>query len=118
MSEQTDSVWQRMKRELQEQDRVAREWQPNEGDILLGTLLYTQQVKGEYGTTPIAMIEDAESGETIAVWLKHQILKREWEGRDPQPGDRIGIKYLGEETGKNGKYNAYILKVESKNSDA
>jgi len=118
MSEETQTVWERMREELEAQERVAQEWQPEEGEILLGTLLYTQQITGEYGTTPIAMLEDADSGETVAVWLKHKILQREWEGRKPEPGDRIGIKYLGEESGKNGKYHAYVLKVEHENSGA
>lgn len=52
MPDETPSVWERMHNDLEQQDRVAQEWHPQEGDILLDTLLYTQQINASTAPLP------------------------------------------------------------------
>lgn len=106
-----DQVWQQLKQELEAQKTATEQWNPEPGEILLGTLLEVKTVEGEYGPCDLATLQEAETGKTIAVWLKHKILKQQWDSQNPQPGARIGIKYLGKQSGKTGQYHAYVLKT-------
>jgi len=49
-------------------------------------------------------------GERVAVWLSHTVLLEQFKKQEPEPGERVGIKYHGPHPEK--KYEQYTLKVD------
>jgi hypothetical protein len=82
-------------RSLEERlDSAATGWKPNPGDRLVGTVLDLDTRDGEYGEYPIVTIQ-TDLGDEIAIHGFHTVLRREFAKRQPQVGERIGVKYLG-----------------------
>ena len=87
----------------------AETWKPEEhGPQLIGTFEKMDAGSTRYGECEIAHIR-TESGELMAAWLFHTVLKNEWEEAAPTPGDRVAIEYLGERDGKSYSYHAYAV---------
>jgi len=90
-------------------------WRPAPGDYLDGELV--RVVEAPSGSTgqlvPVAHIRNQQSGETLAVWLTHHVLRDKWQAAAPQPGERVGIVYQGEQTSSSGRtYKKYRLEVD------
>lgn len=66
------------------------------GTSLVGTLLRFEPIVTEYGESSIAVIEEDSSGTEYGVALFRQVLKKRFDILDPQPGDMLGIKYVGQ----------------------
>lgn len=83
-------------------------WIPRVGDILVGTVRRYDSGTTDYGTYPIAVIED-EKGAERGVWLLHTVLREEFKEKRPKPGERVGVKRLPDsEKG----YKRYALRVD------
>ena len=78
--------------ELEERlDDIAEAWKPEEGDKLVGTVQSVEMFDGKFGPYPLLVIESGDSRE-VAVHAFHTVLKSELSRKQPQPGDRIGLK--------------------------
>lgn len=76
-------------------------WIPEPGDILVGVVKgFDAGPAGEYGTRPILIIQDEDSGTEVSVWLLSQVLIGAVQDARPRVGDRIGIKRLPDKTSK------------------
>ena len=85
-------------------------WRPDkeDPDILIGKVVSIEQGTSEYEPYPLVVIEQ-DDGEEKAVHGFHTVLKNELIRQRPQPGERIGIKYLGEQPTKPGsKFKSFI----------
>lgn len=85
-------------------ESVAEAWKPAPGDKLIGQIVDVDSRTTEYGTYPIIVVL-TDSGDEIAVHGFHTVLKNELAKRQPNVGERIGVKYLG----KQEKYEGYKL---------
>ena len=89
---------------------LAPAWRPDKDDpdVLIGTVVDIQQGTSDYEPYPLLVIEQ-ENGEEKAVHGFHTVLKNELIRQRPQIGERIGIKYLGEQPTKPGsKFKSFI----------
>ena len=75
-------------------DSTAEAWRPEAGDKIVGTVVDVDSRDGEFGLYPIVTVQ-TDTGDERAVHAFHTVLKREFAKRQPRPGERIGIKYLG-----------------------
>jgi hypothetical protein len=85
-------------------------WRPDkeDPDILIGKVVSIEQGTSDYEPYPLIVIEQ-DDGEEKAVHGFHTVLKNELIRQKPQPGERIGIKYLGEQPTKPGsKFKSFI----------
>lgn len=84
------------------------------GTTLVGTLLRYETIVTDYGESQVAVIEDADDGTVWGVALFRTVLKKRFETINPQPGDTVGLKYVGfvepRTKGQNGYHN-YVLRV-------
>jgi hypothetical protein len=96
---------------------AAKAWRPDESDPnpVVGTVTNVEMGASEYGSYPIVTIQ-TEAGEEFAIHGFRTVLKNEFMKQRPQPGERIGVKDLGEQATKPGSkfksYHGYVLKVE------
>jgi hypothetical protein len=100
-------------------------WRPDQEDpdLLVGTVADIDFGVSEYtdsGKYPIIVIVDEKTNEEKAVHAFHSVLANELKRQKPQIGERIGIKFLGEQPTKPGsKFKSYIgyrVKVERETS--
>lgn len=83
-------------------------WTPTQpGDTLAGTLV-------GFSTTPkghrLAVISREEDDVEVATYLSNVALVSGFERLDPQPGERIGIKFTGMKTSKSGReYKSFVV---------
>lgn len=85
-------------------------WRPDQEDspILIGKVVDIQQGTTDYGPYPLLVVE-REDGTEVAVHGFQTVLKNELIRQRPQIGERIGIKYLGEQKTKPGsKFKSFI----------
>lgn len=95
-------------------DTNAQGWRPEVGEKLVGIILEVSEGESEYGRYPLLIVDS--TGDYIAVHAFHTVLKNELSRLRPQPGDTIGIKYLGKPPGKS--YESYRVALDRKNSTA
>jgi hypothetical protein len=95
-------------------DRLDRDlpaaWRPDkdDSDKLVGKIISIDRGTGEYDPYPLLVIEQ-DDGEEKAVHAFHTVLKNELLRLKPQIGERIGIKFLGEQKTKPGsKFSSFI----------
>lgn len=88
------------------------------GDTIVGTIIDVAQYDAGYGPYPILTVE-REDGSVWSIHGFHAVLKEEIANRQPRPGDRVGIKYLGKVKTKNGKgeYEGYKVRWEINHHD-
>ena len=101
------------------QDRLnstSQAWKPNPGDTLVGTVLEIDERTSEFGSYPLLIIEEEESGDEIAVHAFHTVLKNEIARKSPAPGDKIGIVYNGKDQER--KYEKYRVVLDRVQSEA
>lgn len=94
----------------------ASAWRPDQGDpdVLLGVVTEISWGTSDYAPYLIVTVRQ-EDGEEKAIHAFHTVLRRELERQKPNIGERIGVKYLGEQEAKNSKYGKFIgyrLKVD------
>jgi hypothetical protein len=84
--------------------------------VLVGKILRYETTTSKYGGEVKIAIVLTEDGQEIAVWVSSKIqLKAEFESWDPQVGEIIGLKYMGEQLAKNGHiYHTYLLRVKGR----
>lgn len=70
-----------------------------EGDKLSGVIVERYQRDGDWGPYDVLEIRDA-AGDLFAWSAFGTVAKSRIEEKDPQPGDTIGIKYLGKKAPK------------------
>lgn len=101
----------------------AAAWRPDQDDppILIGEVISVDTGTSEYGPYPLLVIRD-EAGNEKAVHAFHTVLRNELVRCKPQPGEKIGIKYLGDVDAKPGSpyktYKGYKVRVERERGSA
>jgi len=91
-------------------------WNPDDepGTTLIGIYQRTETIFTSMGEAELAVIEDVDDGTVYGVLLGRSVLKKRFETLEPQPGDTIGLKYIGMVTpkGKDSRpYHNYVMKV-------
>ena len=85
-------------------------WRPDQEDppVIIGEVLEIQKGTSDYEPYPLVIVRK-DDGEEKAVHGFHTVLKNELMRHRPQVGERIGIKYLGEQPTKPGsKFKSFI----------
>lgn len=80
----------------------------NAGDTITGAFLRLESGMTQYGPAPIVILGTAD-GER-SVWLFYESLKSAFRRAQPEPGERVAIRYDGEQPVKNptpGKRNTF-----------
>lgn len=84
------------------------------GTSLIGTFLRYETIVTEFGESLVAVIEDADDITVYGIALFRTVLKKRFEAIAPQPGDTIGVKYVGfvepKAKGSNGYHN-YVVRI-------
>lgn len=97
-----------MMEELDHAQNELKSWRPEvAGERLVGTLLGSWDIETEFGTAHFIDLLNEQDGDKIAV-LCRTVLWRLVQQKKPQPGDTVGIKYLG----KKGRYHDYVMLVQ------
>ena len=93
-------------------DEFAGAWVPEKaGDTIAGTIVSRSSRDGGYGEYTILTIQPAK-GDALAVHCAGAALKGKVQEKNPQVGDEIGIRFVGEATSKAGKtYKNYKVVV-------
>jgi len=92
-------------------------WRPDQDDpdLLVGVVQEIEIGTSDYGQYPIIVVR-SDAGEEKAVHAFHTVLQNELKRNQPQIGERIGIKYLGDVETKPGSkfksFKGYRVKVE------
>lgn len=90
-------------------------WNPEEhGNTLIGQLIRYEKGTTQYGPCHIAVIMDEDTGTVYSVWLQSFVLENRFREENPKPGERVGIKYLGRQSPKDGgaEYHNYHVQVD------
>lgn len=85
-------------------------WRPDQEDpdLIIGEVVDLQVGTSDYAPYPLVVIRQ-DDGEEKAIHGFHTVLKNELLRQKPQIGERIGIKYLGEQETKPGsKFKSFI----------
>ena len=85
-------------------------WRPDQEDpdLIIGEVVDIQVGTSDYDPYPLVVIKQ-DDGEEKAIHGFHTVLKNELLKNKPQIGERIGIKYLGEQATKPGsKFKSFI----------
>lgn len=85
-------------------------WRPDQEDpdVIIGEVVDIQVGTSDYDPYPLIVIRQ-DSGEEKAIHGFHTVLKNELMRHKPQVGERMGVKYLGEQATKPGsKYKSFI----------
>lgn len=88
----------------------AEAWRPDkeDADLLVGEIVDIDRGQSDYEPYPILTVRK-EDGSEVAVHAFHTVLKNELIRQQPNIGERIGIKYLGEQKTKPGsKFSSFI----------
>lgn len=101
-----------LRTELRQHKGFAPSWQPEPGDIIVGTIVGFSIGSGQYGDVNIATIHDEEINQDLAVWLSSKVLLNEFQRLEPKIGERIGIRYDGKHPDKG--YHRYIVQIDRK----
>ena len=89
---------------------LASAWRPDQDDpdTLIGEVVEIAVGTSDYDPYPLVVVRK-DDGEEKAVHAFHTVLKNEILRQKPQVGERVGIKYLGEQKTKPGsKFSSFI----------
>lgn len=89
---------------------LAPAWRPDkeDTDTLIGVVTDIQMASSDYEPYPLVVIR-RDDGSEVAVHAFHTVLKNELLRHKPNIGERVGIKYLGEQPTKPGsKFKSFI----------
>lgn len=89
-----------------------------EGTMIIGKVIGFGKGFSEYGPHLVVTLQSEDDGETYSVHCMQTALRRGVLEADPKPGDRLAIKYVGEEVAKSGKragktYKNFRVRVDS-----
>jgi hypothetical protein len=101
-------------RSISEQlESFAEAWRPEPGDALIGEVVDLDERDSEYGDVPYPIVTVlTDDGNEVAFHGFHTIARRELAKKQPQVGERIGIKYIGPaSTTKAGMSPAQLYKI-------
>jgi hypothetical protein len=87
-------------------------WRPQPGDSLVGTLDRFETRNGLYGEFNCAILV-ADDGSEHSVALTPKQLQSTWTRWNPQVGERVGLRYVGERQSQDRgiTYRTYYLRV-------
>ena len=90
--------------ELDRDQEFPPSWRPLEGDQIVGVIeRYSHGTSSLTGDpVQIVWIED-DQGNRHSVWLNCAVLVSKFADLKPQPGERVGIRYMGKHEAKNYK---------------
>ncbi len=88
--------------------QIPQTWKPDPGDQLVGVVVAVTTRTNDYGVYPVVAVE--ADGVEWEFHGYHTVARLELERQNPQPGDQIGIRYLGKPDGK--PYEQYRVIVE------
>lgn len=80
-------------------------WSPSSGDSLAGELVRIDKEKTEWGTKSVLVVNDAKLG--MVRYGAPSVLERLIEHENPQPGEVIGIVYVGMKDSKKNTLRKY-----------
>jgi hypothetical protein len=98
-----------LREKLDNWDGYPPAWKPQEGEILVGTILQYDTGESTFGPVHTCIIE-TEEGERLSLWLSSTVLLSQFRRYRPKIGERIGIKYQGKDQAKG--YHRYRLVVD------
>lgn len=91
-------------------------WRPDQDDpdTLIGEVVEIEVGTSDYGRYPILIVRTADGEKAVHGF--HSVLQNELMKHQPQVGERVGIKYLGDVPTRPGSkfksYKGYRVKVE------
>lgn len=90
-----------MRKQLDEEPKKAEAWRPQAGEELLGEVAAVSEREGDgdRGPYPILTVREPD-GTLTAFHAFHSVAKSQIEEQGPRPGDKIGVRYMGQEESK------------------
>ena len=76
------------------EDEPAESWRPKPGDVLVGEVVDIDMRATEYDPAVPVLTVRTDTGEFIAVWAFHKVLRGELKKVSPQPGECLAIRCL------------------------
>jgi len=86
----------------------ANQWDPADGEVLEGIVIYQRTLDNEFGTAPLYYIEKRGTDEVVSVLARHAALQQRMDGVGT--GDLVRIEFQGEiedESVTGGSYYGY-----------
>ena len=102
-------VFDEIEKELEKAQPTRPNWEPEEGDTLVGVVVRIDHIKTEKINNDLMVIKPSDGNE-VTVW-KSQLLKELFE--NAKLGDNVGLKYLGKlksDAGRTYKNIKWVLK--------
>lgn len=89
----------------------AEGWKPRPGETLIGVVTEATVRQGNYEPYPLITVRQ-DNGESRAFHAFHTVAANQIAELNVQPGDRVGIKYMGKLTTKDGRgsYEGYRIR--------
>jgi hypothetical protein len=97
-------------RELDTWDGYPPAWRPKPGDILVGFIDSFDIGHTSYGPVRTVIVTVEATNEKVSLWLSSTVLLDQFKRQQPQPREKIGLKYLGKDPDKG--YHRYRLLVD------
>jgi hypothetical protein len=85
-------------------------WKPKVGDTLVGFIDSYDVGHTPYGPVCTCIVTEEATNGKVSLWLSSTVLLDLFQKHKPQPGEKIGLKYLGKDAEKN--YHRYRLIVD------
>lgn len=102
-----------IKDQLDQEPEKVEGWKPEPGEELIGEVLKIDERSTEDYPEPYPIVVVRKvDGEKRAFHAFHLVAKNLLAEERPQPGDEIGIRYLGLEAGKTYNYHNYRIVVD------
>jgi hypothetical protein len=82
---------------LDDDGSIPESWKPEVGEMIVGTLVRCEEVRTDYGTPLVAVLDEGGDGNPAsfkAVWITSKVLMSEFTKRAPKIGERVGVKRL------------------------
>ena len=99
-----------IKKELDEAKPIRPNWEPKEGDELMGKVIRIDHISTEAVDNDLMVVAPADGGEEVTVWKSATLTEL---FKQAHIGDLVGLKYLGRVKGEKGrayKNVKYVLK--------
>lgn len=103
--------------------KPAEGWRPESGDVLVGVVQRVEPAWSDFigGYYPLVVITPESGGDDIAVHCFHDVLRKRMLTLKPKTGERIGIKFHGQQQHKTDNRRTvanYTVKIEGRDTDA
>jgi hypothetical protein len=95
-------------------------WTPEEPpSAVIVDVATVEKRDGAFGAYPVVVGVDVETGKELAIHCFHSVLKKEIATLRPQPGDRLGVGWLGKRETRDGReFEAYKVRIERAEGNA